>query len=77
MTQETRLSKWAADIRAIKDTKLTTEHKRRAFNHLQDIVSFNNVVFYTGFLFSFLDASYVFPWVMMGLSPPLSRFVGA
>jgi hypothetical protein len=57
MTQETRLSEWAADIRAIKDTKLTPEHKRRAFNHLQGIVAFNNIAFYTGFLFSFLDPS--------------------
>ena len=68
MTQKTRLSEWAADIRAIKDTKLTPEHKRRAFNHLQDLVAFNNIAFYTGFLFSFLDASHVFPWLMMGLS---------
>ena len=68
MTQETRLSEWAADIRAINDTKLTPEHKRRAFNHLQDLVAFNNIAFYTGFLFSFLDASHVFPWLMMGLS---------
>ena len=64
----TRLSKWAADIRAIKDTKLTPQHKRHAFQHLQGLVMFNNVLFYTGFFFSFLDASYVFPWVMMGLS---------
>ena len=66
--KSTRLSKWAADIRAIKETKLTTVHKLHAFYHLQDIVAFNNVMFYTGFFFSFLDWSYVFPWVMMGLS---------
>ena len=64
----TRLSKWAADIRAIKDTKLTPQHKRRAFQHLESLVMFNNVLFYTGFFFSFLETSYVFPWVMMGLS---------
>ena len=68
MSQTTRLSKWAADIRAIKDTKLTPQHKRHAFQHLQGLVMLNNVLFYTGFFFSFLDASYVFPWVMMGLS---------
>jgi fatty acid desaturase len=67
-TPVTRLSKWAADIRAIKDTKLTPEHKRQSLVHLQDIVTFNNWMFYTGFFFSFLDVSYVFPWVMMGLS---------
>jgi len=67
MSQETRLSKWAADIRAIKDN-ITPQHKRLAFKHLQDLVAFNNVIFYIGFFFSFLDASYVFPWVMMGLS---------
>lgn len=66
--KSTRLSKWAADIRAIKETKLTAVHKRHAFYHLRDIVAFNNVMFYTGFFFSFLDWSYVFPWVMMGLS---------
>jgi fatty acid desaturase len=64
----TRLSKWATEIRAIKDTKLTPEHKRRALNHLEDIVTFNNIIFYTGLYFSFLDMSYIFPWVMMGLS---------
>ena len=64
----TRLSKWAADIRAIKETKLTPEHKRRAFQHLESLVMFNNLLFYTGFFFSFLETSYVFPWVMMGLS---------
>jgi len=67
-TPSTRLSKWATEIRAIKDTKLTPEHKRQALIHLQDIVTFNNVIFYTGFFFSFLDMSYIFPWVMMGLS---------
>ncbi len=67
-TESTRLSKWADDIRAIKETKLTPAHKRQAFSHLQDIVTFNNWMFYTGFFFSFLDVSYVFPWVMMGLS---------
>ena len=64
----TRLSKWAADIRAIKDTKLTSEHKRKAFHHLENIIGLNNLLFYTGLFFSFLDVSYVFPWVMMGLS---------
>ena len=34
----TRLSKWATDIRAIKDTKLTPEHKQRAFHHLESLV---------------------------------------
>jgi fatty acid desaturase len=67
MSQETRISKWAADIRAIK-TKLTPEHRRQAFTHLQYIVAFNNIIFYAGLLFSFLDASYIFPWVMMGMS---------
>ena len=64
----TRLSKWAADIRAIKETKLTPEHKRKAFQHIEKIIALNNVLFYTGLFFSFLDVSYVFPWVMMGLS---------
>ena len=68
MSNETRLSKWAADIRAIKETKLTPEHKRRAFQHLESLVMFNNIIFYTGLFFSFIDTSYVFPWVMMGLS---------
>jgi fatty acid desaturase len=67
-TPTTRLSKWADDIRAIKDATNTPEHKRRAMNHLQEIVAFNNAVFYTGFFFSLLDVSYVFPWIMMGLS---------
>jgi fatty acid desaturase len=67
-TPTTRLSKWAADIRAIKDATNTPEHKRQAMNHLQEIVAFNNAIFYTGFFFSFLDVSYVFPWIMMGLS---------
>jgi fatty acid desaturase len=64
----TRLSKWATDIRAIKETKLTPEHKQQSVRHLENIIAFNNVLFYTGFFFSFLDVSYVFPWVMMGLS---------
>ena len=64
----TRLSKWAADIRAIKETKLTPEHKQQSVRHLENIIVFNNVLFYTGFFFSFLDVSYVFPWLMMGLS---------
>jgi fatty acid desaturase len=64
----TRLSKWAADIRAIKDATNTPQHKRLAMNHLEEIVAFNNAIFYTGLFFSFLDVSYVFPWVMMGLS---------
>jgi fatty acid desaturase len=64
----TRLSKWANDIRLIKDTKLTLDHKRKAHRHLHNLVAFNNLIFYTGFFFSFLEASYVFPWVMMGLS---------
>lgn len=66
--QTTRLSKWAADIRAIKETNLTHEHKRQAFQHIDNIISFNNIIFYTGLLFSYLDVSYIFPWVMMGLS---------
>ena len=37
-TQSTRLSKWADDIRAIKETKLTPAHKRGAFSHLQAFV---------------------------------------
>lgn len=66
---DTRLSKWAADIRQIRENITADETiKPRAFQHLQDIIAFNNVLFYTGFFFSFLDASYVFPWVMMGLS---------
>ena len=67
-TPTTRLSKWADDIRAIKEKTLTPEHKRQAMIHLQDIVAFNNAIFYTGFFFSFLDVSYIFPWIMMGLS---------
>jgi len=66
--RDTRLSKWAADIRAIKETKLTPEHKRQSVRHLENIIAFNNVLFYTGFFFSFLDVSYIFPWAMMGLS---------
>ena len=65
----TRISKWAAEIRQIRENITADDTvKSRAFNHLQDIVHFNNMMFYTGFFFSFLDASYVFPWVMMGLS---------
>lgn len=67
---DTRLSKWAAEIRQIRQ-KIAADDtiKVRAFRHLQDIIAFNNVLFYTGFFFSlFLDASYIFPWVMMGLS---------
>ena len=41
-----RLSKWAADIRTIKETKLTPEHKRHAFQHLENIIALNNVLFY-------------------------------
>ena len=67
-TPTTRLSKWADDIRAIKEKTLRPEHKRQAMSHLQDIVAFNNAIFYTGFFFSFLDVSYIFPWIMMGLS---------
>jgi fatty acid desaturase len=63
-----RLSKWAADIRAIQQTKLTPETQERSFDHLHGIIRFNNVLFYFGLLFSFLDVTYVFPWVMMGLS---------
>ena len=40
----------------------------RAFDHLHGIIRFNNALFYIGLLFSFLDVTYVFPWVMMGLS---------
>ena len=47
----TRLSKWAADIRAIKDTKLTPQHKRHAFQHLQCLVMFNNVFLHRILLF--------------------------
>ena len=64
----TRLSKWAADIREIKETKITPDDKRRAHVHLQDIVTFNNIIFYTGFYLSFLDCTYIFPWAFMGLS---------
>ena len=64
----TRLSKWADDIRAIKETKLTPDHKRQGMTHLEEIVTFNNIIFYTGFYLSFLDPAYIFPWVMMGLS---------
>lgn len=67
-TAPTRLSRWAADIRAIKETKLTPEHKQQSVQHLENIIKFNNMLFYTGLFFSFLDTSYVFPWVMMGLS---------
>ena len=65
----TRISKWAAEIRQIRENITADDTvKSRAFNHLQDIVHFNNMMFYTGFFFSFLSPSYVFPWVMMGLS---------
>jgi len=67
-TVSTRLSKWAADIRAIKENKLSPEHKRQSIQHLENIISLNNLLFYTGFFFSYLDVSYVFPWIMMGLS---------
>ena len=43
----TRLSKWAADIRAIKETKLAPEHKQPSVRHLENIIAFNNVLFYT------------------------------
>jgi hypothetical protein len=65
----TRLSKWAADIRRIQINITEDETiKTRAYQHLHDIVALNNVLFYTGFFLSFLDARYIFPWVMMGLS---------
>ena len=64
----TRLSIWANDIRAIKNMTNNAQHKRQAMVHLQKLVAFNNAIFYTGFFFSFLDVSYVFPWIMMGLS---------
>jgi fatty acid desaturase len=65
----TRLSKWAADIRQIQINITKDETiKSRAYQHLHDIVALNNVLFYTGFFFSFLDARYIFPWVLMGLS---------
>ena len=65
----TRLSKWAADIRKIRQN-ITSDGavKPRAFQHLRRIITCNNVLFYTGFFFSFLDASYILPWIMMGLS---------
>lgn len=66
-SNSTRLGKWAADIRKIKEG-LTPQHKQRALSHLKGIVAFNNLIFYTGLLFSFLDWTYVFPWVMMGMS---------
>ena len=63
-----RLSRWAEDIRAVPKINITPETKERAYDHLTSIIQFNRALFYTGLLFSFLDVSYVFPWLMMGLS---------
>ena len=67
--KNTRLSKWATEIREIRD-KLGEDKtmKHKSLNHLQGIVTFNSMLFYTGFFFSFMDCTYVFPWLMMGLS---------
>jgi fatty acid desaturase len=67
---KTRLSEWATEIRNIR-TNLRTrsaENAPRSRAHLDSIVAFNTGIFYTGLFFSFLDWSYVFPWVLMGLS---------
>jgi len=68
--KQTHLSKWAAEIRSIraKLSMLSVEHATHSRAHLESIVSFNTGIFYTGLFFSFLDWSYVFPWVLMGLS---------
>jgi fatty acid desaturase len=67
---QTRLSAWAAEIRSIraKLRPLSAENAPRSHAHLESIIALNTRMFYTGLFFSFLDWSYVFPWVLMGLS---------
>ena len=67
---QTRLSAWAAEIRSIRAgiAALAPEHTARSHAHLESIIALNTRMFYTGLFFSFLDWSYVFPWVLMGLS---------
>lgn len=68
-TNDTRLSKWAAEIRELRD-KISEDKtiKQKSMDHLNDIVTFNSMIFYTGFFFSFMNYTYIFPWLMMGLS---------
>lgn len=68
--KQTRMSKWASEIRNIRTklSMLSVEHATHSRAHLESIISFNTGIFYTGLFFSFLDWSYVFPWVLMGLS---------
>lgn len=69
MTQS-RLSKWAEEIRSIQ-VNLSINQKNNSYAsicEIQKIIFLNNILFYTGLCFSFLEVTYVFPWAMMGLS---------
>jgi fatty acid desaturase len=65
-----RLSKWAEEIRSIQ-VNLSINQKNNSYAsicEIQKIIFLNNILFYTGLCFSFLEVTYVFPWAMMGLS---------
>jgi fatty acid desaturase len=73
LQQTTRLQKWANDITQLRYTKLhSCNHDdsitRNATIHLEKIIAFNKILFYTGLFFSFLDWTSIFPWIFMGLS---------
>ena len=69
INNETILTKWSREIRQIKDKVVEDKTiKEKSLTHLQYIVNFNNIIFYTGFLFSFMKWTYIFPWLLMGLS---------
>lgn len=61
---KTRLSLWANEIRNIR----IENNNNLNMKHLNKIVFFNNIIFYIGYIFSFLNYNYIFPWVLMGLS---------
>lgn len=67
--RDKRFNKWAAEIREIREKIIEdTTIKQKSVNHLEKIIMFNNIIFYTGLFCSFLEYSYVFPWLFMGLS---------
>jgi fatty acid desaturase len=66
---EKRFNKWAAEIREIREKIIEDKTiKQKSTTHLEKIIMFNLIIFYTGLFFSFLEYSYVFPWLFMGLS---------
>ena len=75
MQQTTRLQKWANDIRQLRSTKQQLQPcnhdgiiTRNATIHLEKIIAFNNMLFYTGLFCSFMDWTSIFPWIFMGIS---------